>query len=31
MEDPQPHIRNNEVRVLVDPMREKRYFVKIGE
>ena len=31
MENPQKHIQNNEVEVLVDPMREKRYFVKIGE
>lgn len=31
MEDPRPLIPNGEVEVLVDPMREKRYFVKIGE
>ena len=31
MENPQPHIRNNEVVVLVDPMRENRYYMKIGE
>ena len=31
MENPQSHIRNNEVEVLVDPMRDDRYYVKIGE
>ena len=31
MENPQPHIRNNEVEVLVDPMRDGRYYVKVGE
>ena len=31
MEDPRPHIRNNEVTVLVDPMRENRYYMKVGE
>lgn len=31
MEDPRPLIQNGEVQVLVDPMREKRYYVMIGE
>lgn len=31
MENPQPYIRNNEVEVLVDPMRDGRYYVKVGE
>ena len=31
MENPQPHIQNNEVTVLVDPMRDNRYYVKVGE
>ena len=31
MENPQKHIQNNEVEVLVDPMRENRYYMKIGE
>lgn len=29
MEDPQAHIRNNEVEVLVDPMRDDRYYMLV--
>lgn len=30
MEDPRPHIKNSEVTVLVDPMRDGRYYVAFG-
>jgi len=31
MENPQPHITNNEVTVLVDPMRDNRYYMLVDE